>query len=62
MDTRLGCFLPEIDDDEIALIVLHPAPGENILAALVVGPAAPLAETPLAILKDIAMGLFQQAV
>ena len=60
MDTRLGCSLPEIDDDEIALIVLYPAPGEEILAALVVGPAAAVAETPLAIPKDIAMGHLQQ--
>ena len=45
MDTRLGCCLPEIDDDEIALIVLYPAPGEEILAALVVESAAAVAET-----------------
>ena len=62
VDTRLGSFLPEVYDDEIALIVLDPAPSENILAALVVGPAAPLTETPFTIPKDITIGPFQQAL
>jgi len=46
IDARLGGFLPEIDDDEPALIIFWPAPGKNILAALVVGPAATLKQAP----------------
>ena len=61
MNTRLGGFLVEIDDDEVALILLYPAPGENILAALVVGPAAPLTEVPFTVPKDVTIDLFQQA-
>jgi hypothetical protein len=61
MDARLRGFVPEIDDDEIALIVLHPAPGEEILAALVVGPAAPLTQMQFTVPKDITIDLFQQA-
>ena len=61
MDTRLGGFLVEIDDNEVALILLDPAPGENILAALVVGPAAPLTEVPFTVAKDVTIDLFQQA-
>ena len=60
MDTRLGGSCRKIHDDEVALIILDPAPGQNIQAALVVGPAAPLAEAPFTIPEDIAMGLFQQ--
>lgn len=59
MDARLSGFLLENDDDEVALILLDPAPSENILAALVVGPAAPLAEAPFTIPKNITIDLFQ---
>jgi len=34
MDTSLGGFLMEIDDDKVTFISLCPAPGENIPAAL----------------------------
>ena len=60
MNARLGGFLPEIDDDEVALIVLDPAPAQNIQAALVVGPGAPVTEPPFTISKDIAIDRFQQ--
>jgi hypothetical protein len=34
MDTSLGSFLMEIDDDKVTFISLCPAPSKNILAAL----------------------------
>jgi len=51
-----------VDDDEIALVVLYPAPGQDIQAALVVGPAAPLAEAPLAIPKGFSADGLQQSL
>ena len=60
-DERLGGPGRKIHDDEVALLVLDPAPGENIPAAPVVGPAAFLAEAPFAVAKDITMDLLQQA-
>ena len=61
LHTSLGGRLPVIHDDERALIVLHPAPGEDVLAALVVGPPAALAEAPLAVPEEITMGHVQKA-
>lgn len=59
MDTRLGGSVREIHHDEVALIVLDPAPGENIQAALVVRPATALTEAPFTVAKDITIDLFQ---
>ena len=61
LNARLGGFLSEIDDKEKTLIVLCPAPGQNVPAALVVGPAAPLTEAPFAVPEGITTGLFKQA-
>ena len=59
MDARLRGFFPEVYDHQIALNAFHPAPSEKILAALVVRPAAPFAETPLPISENITIRLFQ---
>src|SRR5512143_3469689 len=60
MDTCLSGFLPVIDNDEIALIVFDPAPGQNVQATLVVGPAAPLTEAPMTVPDDVTINRFQE--
>ncbi len=61
-DERLGGPGRKIHDDHVTFLALDPAPGENILAAPVVGPAAFLAEAPFAISKDVMMDLLQTGV
>src|SRR5271163_4976054 len=61
MHKGLGSFPPEVYDDQVTLIILDPAPGEHVPAGLVVGPSAPLTQTPFAISEDITSGLFQEA-
>jgi len=60
VNTSLGWYLSVIHHNERAFVVLRPAPREDILAALVVGPTAPLTEAPCALAEEIAMGRFQK--
>jgi hypothetical protein len=57
---RLGGSPPEIDDDEIALIALDPAPGQNVQVALIVRPSAPLTEAPMTVPDDVTINRFQE--
>ena len=41
----------EIDHDQASVIILDPAPGDQILEAWIVGPSATLAQPPFAITK-----------
>ena len=59
-DKSLGGRGRKIHHDEPAFFILHPAPGENVQAALVVGPSAPLTETPFTIPEDVTIRLFQK--
>src|SRR6185436_19902238 len=61
MHTSLGGRRSIIHDDERALTVLDPAPGEDVLVALVVRPPAALADAPLAVPEEIPIGRFQHA-
>jgi hypothetical protein len=61
LHTSLGGCLPIIHDDEGARIVRDPAPGEDVLATLVIGPAAAIAEAPLAVPEEITVRRVQEA-
>src|SRR5436309_15312551 len=55
LHTSLSGFRPKVDDDEVAFILFRPAPGENVPAALIVGPSTEVAKAPLTIAEDAAV-------
>src|SRR5215469_16673607 len=58
---RLGRLVDKIDDHQPAFILLRPAPGQKVSAALVVGPAADFTALPFAVAKGIILNNRQQA-
>src|SRR3974390_2884138 len=45
----LGRCRREIDDDQMMLLAVRPAPGQQVAAGLVVGPSGDLEQAPLAL-------------
>ena len=58
-DERLGGSGRKIHYDKVAFFVLDPTPTQNIHIALVIGPAAPLAKSPLPVPEDVVVDLLQ---
>src|SRR5690349_1626217 len=59
-DQGLGGHGRKVDRDQLALVALLPAPGQDVQVAIVVWPAGALAELPLAIAEDPARRLGQE--
>src|SRR5262245_46442911 len=58
-DEGLGRRRRKIDHDQLAVVAVFPAPGQDVQVARVVRPAGALAEPPLAVSEDFGLRLGQ---
>src|SRR6266480_1320395 len=60
LDTGLHRTVAEIDNDQVSLLIFHPAPSHQVLKACVIRPARSVAQAPLALVKNGPVDSFQE--